>query len=136
MEAAAAKPRPLVIRPTEGGDDTQYLCYTHKAVKSAMGMIDSLHPNAVYSMHGIGTWRLFNLIDFTRSDCMKIMNKVIKASNRHGNINATDGSQAGYLLKVGIVVDDSCTWREARVCISMGTTTLDTWKEEEKQEEE
>ena len=77
METQAVNQRPLVISPIEDDEFNTgevYTCYSHKAVKSAMNLIDSLYPNARYQMHQIGPFELFSLIELTRSDCIKLMN--------------------------------------------------------------
>jgi outer membrane translocation and assembly module TamA len=91
METQAVNLRPLVISPLEDHEfytGEEFTCYTHKAVKAAMSIIESKYPNSGYMMHHVGPWDLFNLIDLTRSDCIKLMNKIIIASNKHGYINA------------------------------------------------
>lgn len=125
METQAVNQRPLVISPIEDDEFNTgevYTCYSHKAVKSAMNLIDSLYPNARYQMHQIGPFELFSLIELTRSDCIKLMNKIIIASDNHGYIN----KESGKILKVEIEVKE-CNYREerARVTIRMGTKKLD-----------
>ena len=125
METQAVNQRPLVISPIEDDEFNTgevYTCYSHKAVKSAMNLIDSLYPNARYQMHQIGPFELFSLIELTRSDCIKLMNKIIVASDNHGYIN----KESGKILKVEIEVKE-CNYRKerARVTIRMGTKKLD-----------
>lgn len=125
METQAVNQRPLVISPIEDDEFNTgevYTCYSHKAVKSAMNLIDSLYPNARYQMHGIGPFELFSLIELTRSDCIKLMNKIIIASDNHGYIN----KDSNKILKVEIEVKE-CNYRKerARVTIRMGTKKLD-----------
>lgn len=125
METQAVNQRPLVISPIEDDEFNTgevYTCYSHKAVKSAMNLIDSLYPNARYQMHQIGPFELFSLIELTRSDCIKLMNKIIIASDNHGYIN----KESGKILKVEIEVKE-CNYRKerARVTIRMGTKKLD-----------
>lgn len=90
METQAVNQRPLVISPLEDQefyDGELFTCHTHKAVKAAMSIIESKYPDSSYMMHHIGPFDLFSLIDLTRSDCIKLMNKIISASDKHGYIN-------------------------------------------------
>ena len=124
MEKQAVNQRPLIISQIEDEFNTGelYTCYSHKAVKSAMSLIDSLYPNAHYQMHNIGPYDLFSLISLTRSDCVKLMNKIIIASNDYGYIN----KDSNKILKVEIEVKES-NYREekANVTINMGSKKLD-----------
>ena len=124
MENEAVNQRPLVIRQIQDEYNTGkiYTCTTHKAVKSAMNLIDSLYPNAHYMMHNIGPFDLFSLIDLTRSDCVKLMNKIIVASDSHGYIN----KDSGKILTVEIEVKEKTYGDyEPRVTIKMGTQKID-----------
>ena len=87
-----------------------------------MSLIDSLYPNARYQMHNIGSYDLFSLIELTRSDCIKLMNKIIVASDVHKYIN----NDSGKILEVKLTVEE-CTYMEepAKVTIKMGSKKLD-----------
>lgn len=123
MEKHDATPKaPLVIEETEDKFDiTQtYVCRSHEAVKTAMSLIHNLKPDARYTMH-VGPMDLFGLIDLTRSDCIKIMNKIIKASDYHGYIN----KDSGKTLKVEIeVMTKTYGDKTTRVRISMGAEKI------------
>lgn len=128
MEVRSDKPTaPLVISPLEDQeryDGELFTCYTHKAVKAAMSIIESKYPNSDYMMHHIGPYDLFNLIDLTRSDCIKLMNKIISASDRHGYIN-----KENKILEVKIEVKKSSrSWAiddNHAVNIYMGALKID-----------
>ena len=87
-----------------------------------MSLIDSLYPNAKYQMHGIGPLDLFSLIQLTRSDCVKLMNKIIIASDNYGYIN----KDSGKILEVEIeVVEKTYGDYEPNVTIRMGSLKID-----------
>lgn len=133
MEKHDATPKaPLVIEDMEEKEGKKYTCYSHKAVKTAMSLIQDSHTDVDYQMHSIGPYDLFSLIDFTRADCMKIMNKIILASDKHGYIN----KNSGKILKVEIEAREEHGYRNdgwkdyINVNISMGTHTIETEEEE------
>jgi len=123
MEKHDATPNaPLVIEETEDEFDiTQtYVCRSHEAVKTAMSLIRNLKPDARYTMH-IGPMDLFGLIELTRSDCVKLMNKIIKASDYHGYING----DSGRILKTEIeVMTKTYGSKTTRVRINMGSEKI------------
>jgi hypothetical protein len=123
MEKHDATPiAPLVIDSIneEYREGSIITCRSHKAVKTAMSLIHNTHPEARYMMH-IGPMDLFGLIDLTRADCIKIMNKIIKASDYHGYIN----KDSGKTLKVVITVSWSNYYGDTpKVSINMGAEKI------------
>ena len=137
MEAAVAQPRPLVICPLEDGEGEVYTCSTHKAVKSAMSIIESKYPDARYDMH-LGTgYGIFGLITLPRRTVVTIVNKIISKTVDFGYVG-TDRKDSYYnptgtrVLNVTITVNVASWYgsdNPEQVLVSL--STFDPVKEEE-----
>jgi len=131
MEDRCVNPTaPLVISPRHrdyGAEDGElYICSTHKAVKSAMSMIDTLYPDATYEMHLGAGHAVFGLVEIPRATAISIMNKIIRRTIEFGYVgekgDSTYNPDGTRELHVRIDVKD-IDYHTLNPCVNINLTT-------------
>jgi len=134
MENRSVTPTaPLVISPLKDETGELFTCTTHKAVKSAMSIIESKYPDAKYEIHLQPGYAIFGLITLPRKTMITLLNKILSATLEFGYVGSKNDSyynpHGTRVLDVKITVNTSSYRDEARVKISL--STYDPTTEEE-----
>jgi hypothetical protein len=126
MENRSVKPTaPLVISPLEDEEGELFTCSTHKAVKSAMSIIESKYPNATYQISLHSGFAIFGLITLPRRTLMTVLNKLITRTIDFGYVGSKHNDyynpHGTRVLDVKIEVS-TASWRdETKVRVTLST---------------
>ena len=133
MENRSVNPSPLVISPLEDEEGELFTCSTHKAVKSAMLIIDSKYPHSKYQMHLTSGFGIFGLITLPRKAITTIVNKLMTRTLEFGYVGPLGDSyynpNGTRVFNVTIKVT-APTYRDLSL-VHIDIKTTDSAKEEE-----